>query len=127
MSASPSQDLLVLLRNAGFDDANIGWGRQPDSPHRYITLRDTGGPESLLTHDGGETLLPTVQVLVRAETGQAVWDDAYAALIALRGYNLILGGTFYQAIRIQSSIADLGTDARDRREVSFNLQINRRV
>jgi hypothetical protein len=127
MSASPAKDLLILLRNAGFSDSAIGWGMQPDDPPRYITLKDSGGGASLHTHDGGETLVPTVQVLVRAEKGQDVWDDAYAALQALRGYNLTLGGTVYQAIQLQSSIADLGRDANNRREVSFNLLIHRRV
>jgi hypothetical protein len=126
MSASSAQDLLLLLENAGFSSTAIGWGMQPDDPDRYITLKDTAGP-SLLTHDGGQTLQPGVQVLVRAATGATVWSDAYAALQALKGYNFTLGGTVYQAVQLQSSIADLGRDGRNRREVSFTLQIHRRL
>jgi hypothetical protein len=88
MSASSAQDLLLLLENAGFSSTAIGWGMQPDDPDRYITLKDTAGP-SLLTHDGGQTLQPGVQVLVRAATG--------------------------------------ARDGRNRREVSFTLQIHRRL
>lgn len=134
---SAAQDLLILLEvvsgfknpeDSDFDEnlhSATHWGQQPDSPDRCITLKDVGGPADLHTHSDGETERPQVQVLVRAKTGSQVWADAEAAKSALKGYNLTLGGSVYQAIQLQSSLADLGRDSRNRREVSFLLQLHR--
>lgn len=122
---SPAQDLLQLLRNAGFSDDAIGWGMQPDEPARYITLQDTGGADTLRTLEGIENTRPTVKVLIRATLGADVWTDAQGAFAALKGYNLYLGGTVYQAVQHIQPPQDLGKDSRNRREVVFNLQIHR--
>lgn len=122
---TPAQDLLQLLRGAGFQDSAIGWGIQPDEPVRYITLKDTGGPVALFTHGAFQTDRPTVQVLIRAAKGPEVAADAQAAYLALRGYNFTIAGNVYQAVQPQQYPQDISEDGKGWREYSFTLQVHR--
>ncbi len=122
---TPAEDLLQLLRDAGFVDTAIGWGHQPDSPIRYITLRDTGGPSPLFTLESCQTDRPTIQVLIRAKLGSEVAADAQSAYSALRGYNFTLAGNTYQAVQPEQFPTDLGKDQNGNREFVFTLQIHR--
>lgn len=120
---TPSQDLLQLLVNAGFPSNILFWGQRPDEPSRCIMLRESGASASAWTQSDGEIVKPVLDVLVRNTTGDGVWTDALNAHSALRGYNLTLGGNLYQAIRPVSYPIDGGRDARNRREVSFLLEV----
>jgi hypothetical protein len=129
----PSEDLKdELISSAvgvGEFAATSGWSvhisKMPDSPDTCIALYDTGGfaPSPKWLED-----YPTVQIRVRGTAGgyKAAWQKAIDARDALLGLpTTTLNNTIYQGVWVDSDVAFISYDDKNRPLFTCNLRISR--
>lgn len=109
-------------------------GFRADQPNTAVSLFETGGVIPLYTYNGLELERPTVQIISRSTsyvTARANAWDIYEILMLVGNASLPVSASTssptvqYVTITPNQSPFDMGTDARDRHQISCNYTIEK--
>ena len=120
----------LVSQGVGTKSADIFLGSGatiPDGDGPYLSLIETGGTDSMRTHNGTPVAQPSAQILARGKSYKDARTKLKAAFDALGGdkglHNVTLSGTRYQRINAKQQPTDLGQkDGRARAMIAFNIE-----
>lgn len=126
---APSEDIVDFLYDSGLGTlgAELYTDIMPAEPDNCTVIRDTGGFDRETGFDSAYSYeKPTIQVLVRDKAKLAAYNKI-RAIIALLHKNISLtkGGARYICIWQEGDVMTLGTDEKNRMELSVNFRIHR--
>ena len=121
----------LVAQGVGVFGANIFLGsgaKIPDLEGPYLSVTETGGsgPTRVHNQNGANTQRPTAQIAVRAKSYLTARTMAKAAYLALDGvFNTEISGVLYHSIIARQEPTDVGLDAKERRLIVFNIEVEK--
>ncbi len=129
---TPGQDVATILASNGagmLGTASSGWSifrsNMPNSPHKAIMVKDTGGFDSSPKFSRDR---PTVQVMIRGDVGD--FDGAFIQAQLVQDILLGRGPEMVGSVRIVGiwavgGLIDIGDDDSGRPRISSNYRLVR--
>lgn len=126
---APSEDIVDYLFDQGLGTlgSELFTDIMPTGPDNCIVIRDTGGFDRETGFDADYNYeKPTVQVVVRNKAKLAAYAKMREITALLhKNIDIKKGGVRYICIWQQGDILTLGTDDKNRIELSVNFRIHR--